>query len=351
MGSIFEAVYYSAQVPDSYESLTLLSLIFDKIYFPGVYIPLSGVDEVETIKEIERIRSLDKQDFESTQILNCMIYALNMKYLSDFCVFTGKPGTAGILERGASELAYGLEELIFGPPPAGFTPTLTTGFAKGLPGDKTASINGPGWIAYPANAIMFAINNDVMIVNDNPTLPFPSIGGVSFKSNARALTTVLAFESVRLVLPQLKALHPKELAEFRQETNDLIKPFRLSMLKLSKELNGLITSDSSITDIQREAKFLADTIVLPELEELRRIIMEPSKPWYRRVVDFGKSVPELVGNFITMPHTLAVSKALVKFAELLADVHDEQLKKDENIKRGGFHFLLKIESRLKRNFP
>jgi len=40
----FDVVYYPHQVP-SFETLTLLSLVFDKIFFPGVYIPVEGIDE------------------------------------------------------------------------------------------------------------------------------------------------------------------------------------------------------------------------------------------------------------------------------------------------------------------
>lgn len=34
----FDAVYYSNSIPRSFRILTLLSFVFDKIYFPGVYL-------------------------------------------------------------------------------------------------------------------------------------------------------------------------------------------------------------------------------------------------------------------------------------------------------------------------
>lgn len=51
--NLFEAVYYPNPVPDSLASLTILALVFDRLYFPGVYIPEAGVDLAATRSEIE----------------------------------------------------------------------------------------------------------------------------------------------------------------------------------------------------------------------------------------------------------------------------------------------------------
>ncbi|WP_206460543.1 hypothetical protein [Anaerovorax sp. IOR16] len=171
----FNAVYYSHPVP-SFESLTFMSFIFDKIYFPGVYIPNSGIDEKETIKEIERIRQNGFRGIDDPSIFNSMIFALHNKYLSDICVFTGEFGNLGVLEKGASDLTKELEELVYGSPPSNFTPTPVMGFSKGLPGDEKASVNGPSWISYPANALIFAIQKGMPLINDNPMMPIPSLG-------------------------------------------------------------------------------------------------------------------------------------------------------------------------------
>jgi hypothetical protein len=50
-----EAVYYSAPVPRDLATLTVLGAVFDKVYFPGVYLPTGGFDQGELDKEIERI--------------------------------------------------------------------------------------------------------------------------------------------------------------------------------------------------------------------------------------------------------------------------------------------------------
>lgn len=47
----FEVVYYSAPVPNSLAALTMLSFVFDRIHFPGVYVPPVGmIDLAENSK-------------------------------------------------------------------------------------------------------------------------------------------------------------------------------------------------------------------------------------------------------------------------------------------------------------
>lgn len=102
------------------------------------------------------------------------------------------------------------------------------------------------------------------LINDNPRLPVPGIPG-NAKNNAKALAMILTIESVRLVLPKIKALTPEELREFRSETAELVKPFRLAMLRMAKDLNAAITSEMTLNEVQSHAKFLVETSVYPEL--------------------------------------------------------------------------------------
>ncbi|WP_206460544.1 hypothetical protein [Anaerovorax sp. IOR16] len=165
---------------------------------------------------------------------------------------------------------------------------------------------------------------------------------VDAKSNAKILSTILAIESVKLLLPELKAMMPKDIAEFREETKQYIKPFRLSMLKLSKELNAAINSDMEIEDIQREAKFIVDTTVYPELEELKMVLKDKTKPWFKRAIDLAKDAPELVTNFTTLPPEMAIAKLLAKMGYNMVNAGLEaEFNHRKNI-RTGLTYLLKI---------
>ncbi len=348
MKTDLEAIYYSNQVPTSYAALSFLGLVFDKIYFPGVYLPSEGFDEKETIKEIERIASFGIKRIDDQQLLNCMVFALQLKHLTDFCIFTGNPNDAfGTMEDGTAEMAKALEELIFGPPPPNFYPTITNGFCKELPGGN-AVVRAPAWITYPANALLYSSKTKIPLVNDDPTLPVPALGKAAFKNNSKLLSTILTIESVKLVLPEMPILMPEQLAEFRYETKDLLRPFRISMLSLSKELNLMLTSDMTMEDVVQGAGFIAETDIFPRLEELKAFISNPSRPWYRRAVDVVKATPELVSSFFTLPTDIVVAKVLAKFVEVLADLNDEKMDKDGRMKRSGFYYLLRMSDRLGR---
>ncbi len=341
-----EAVYYSAPAPKSLRALTLLGLVFDRLIFPDVYVPDGGIDLDATAKEFERICALPgRQSIDTMHMLNLMLLALNAEHLKNFCVFTGRLGSLGPTERGSNELTRELELAIFGRPPENFNPTPPMWFAKGLPGgdDQRASINSPSWISYPANALLYASRNGYVLVNDNPNLPMPGIGGADLKANAKQLATMMALESVNFVLPNIRPLSIPELAAFRAETKDLVQPFRQAMLRLSKDLNAAILSDASLSDVKKEARFIAETTVAPELEQLKAELARPSHPWYRRVVDLATATPEIVAAFATMPTGLAIAKALAKATKILADIRDSQLEREGIGKRGGFHYLLRIE--------
>jgi hypothetical protein len=338
-----EAIFYSEPVPSSLQTLTLLALVFDRVHFPGVHIPLEGVDEAAVLAEAERIRALPTGRPSGYQLINCLIYAANGKHLRDFCEFAPEVGLSDYLEPGAKEMVDELEEAIFGPRPVGHFAAHNLAFVKSLPGSADLAISGPPGLTYPANALLTSLRTGQLLVNDNPRIPIPGLPTTGYKSHAKVLATILALEAVHLVLPTIRPLSFEEIAEFRSETSTLVRPFRSGMLRLSKELNDAIQSDATLDDVQHHAAFLVETTVGPELIELRDQISKPSRPWYRRIVDLASEAPELVGSFATMPKGLALAKVLATLANTLADVRDAQLEKEGIIKRGAFHYLLKVE--------
>ena len=337
---VFEAVYYSQPVPRTSEALTLLGLVFDRVYFPAVYMPPTGFDEKWVANEIQRILDLRLFDPNTVQMLRCMSFAKHCKHLGDFCVFTGKPGMMDSLEKGTHDVVNQLEEMVFGPRPEGEIPVATGPWVKGLGGPNFEfQVSAPDTVTYPANALLFAENRGLPLINDLPGLPVPGICGDP-KGNAKLLATILAIESVSLVLPNLNPLTPEALRDFRQELAQHVRPFRLAMLKLAKELNLAIQSGAPAIEVQRQARFLVEADVYPRLIELDGVIKKPGKPWYRRAVELVKDAPELAASFASLP--AGIAKVLIKTVEVLANKRDDQLEKDRLMK-SGLYYLLKIK--------
>lgn len=343
----FEAVYYSYAVPRSAEILTILGLVFDRIHFPGVYMPPPGFDEDEVEREFQRIANLQKANDPSTQqLLACMAYAVQQKYLSEFCVFQGIDGKSlGSFPNEVHGIVDTLENTLFGPRPEGEIPMRSVGpWIKGFPGEEKDAryvLSAPDTITYPANALVYAAKNHLPLINDQEWLPVPGIA-TDAKSNAKILAIILAMESVRLVLPNLKPLHPAALKDLREEIRSDVRPFRLAMLRLASELNAVISAGAPIEVIQKEAKFLAETKIYPELHHLEGVLNNPTKHWYRKAADFAKAAPQLAMNFFTLPREMALAQLIASLAGLLSQVRDDQVSAERDVMRSGLNFLLKL---------
>ena len=73
-------------------------------------------------KETQRLVALGRADIDAVQLVNCMVYAKDIKYLRDFCVFNGR--TAPTIDEMTPKVALALEEIIFGPRPENFIPIV-----------------------------------------------------------------------------------------------------------------------------------------------------------------------------------------------------------------------------------
>lgn len=339
-----EVVYYSAPAPNSSAALTMLSFVFDRIHFPAVYVPPKGViDVAETRKERMRLMREAPPDVGSAHLIRALWAAENIEYIGGFCEFAGRPGFENT-DVDTHPLALDLEELIFGPRPVGSIPIQQGNSVKGLPGEDSirSQVSLPFWSDYCANALIYSAKNRIPLVVDDRRIPVPSIPSPP-KNDTKLLSAILTIECVKLVLPKIKPLECQELRDFRSETAKYVKPFRLAMLRMSKELNAAISSNMKMKEVQATAKALVESSVYPELCELQKVINDPGKPWYRRVVDVTMMGPEICTNFSTLPTNLALAKTLCKIIGTLADLRDEQLEKDRKLSRTGLHFLLDLK--------
>lgn len=335
-----EVVYYGSPVPRNGASLTFLGLLFDRIHFPNVYLPRQGFDLVAAIAERERIENLDRIDYSTAILINVMTYLEMAEQLKDVCYFTGEKGqVCGGADMGAAaEIVAVLNKIMF-PVKETSLPIGYPGSYKGLPCGE--HIDYPGPLYYPANALIYAARHGLPVVNDQPGLPVPALGGDEAKYNAKLLSTILAIECASLVLPKIRPLHPQELVEARAELKQYLGPFRLALLRVAAELNSAIEHSSSHQEIMKAAKFMVETSVVPHLVELRSAVEKPNKPWYSRAFDLAKQVPELTTSFATMPVGLFAAKALGTIGGFLVDADEGQRKKQAA--RSGMYYLLKLK--------
>lgn len=338
----YDAVFYNSFVLPL-EALSILAFVYDKIHLPGVHIDINGLDKNELFKQIESIRKGGIRDTDTLDQYHAMITALVYSYCpSVFQLSKHERKAFGSLEDGAGNLAKEIEELYFGPPKPGFTPTIATGHCVPLPGG--ACIDVPAKWSYPANSLIYSTQECLPLITTNPTMPIPGLPS-EVKSNAKILSTILAMECIKLVLPNIKTIEPWEIEELKEKTKEYFVPFKLRMLKLSKVLNSAISSSSTTDEIIKEAKFIFESEVEPEMIELKTAISHSGQPWHNRLIDLTKDMPQLVLGFTTLPSNIAIANVLAKLGVFFSDIRSEQLSKDEARKRGGLYYLLKLSQK------
>jgi hypothetical protein len=128
-----EAVYLSAPIPRNLAVLTAMGAIFDKVYFPGVYLPKEGFDVGELDKEIARLKTLP-QDYDTELLLGILSLTKHAKTLEGLCEFTGDPDDVFCTKSAPpQQLVQAIHDVIHGPPGRGPLLYLNRGPARGCP--------------------------------------------------------------------------------------------------------------------------------------------------------------------------------------------------------------------------
>ena len=331
-----EAVFYTSPIPYNLGILTFLGLVFDRVHFPNVYIPTDGFDPDALEHEIVRIESAGNRDYDNWLLTSLMKYALHPD-LRKFCYFTGEHGQifGGEEIKEVKDLVVSLEQQIHGPAKSGLHTRHTLGHHKSINDDQY--IDFPGAYYYQCNALLYAAKHEIPLLNTDSRLPVPGIGPELAKNNAKLLTSVMAMECVNLVLPEIGELQPPQIIEARDDLEKHILPFRISMLRLAKELNILIEKSSSNDEIVEAAKFIVKTEVYPSLLELKDELEKPKKGWLSRSWDLTKKVPGLFTLYAKFNLQEALKGTVIALVDWLVAGFSEEKP------RSNYYYLLKLE--------
>lgn len=331
-----EAVFYTSPIPENLGILTFLGLVFDRVHFPNVYIPTEGFQPREVVEEIKRIERVGNRDYDTWLLSNLMRYTLNPG-LQEFCHFTGKDGQVfgGEDMKDAQNLVVSLQQLIHGPTPENFCPSFIPGNHKSISDEQY--IDYPGEYYYQCNALLYAAKHRIPLINTNPSLPVPGVGDESPKNKVKLLASIMAMECVNLVLPEIGELQPNQILEARSELSKCVTPFRISLLRLAKELNASIENSSSNDEVIAAAKFIAETEVYPSLLELKAELDKPKKGWLPRTWTLTKKVPSLIASYATLNLEKAGPDTISALGDWLVAGFSQEKP------RSNYYYLLKLK--------
>jgi len=194
-----ECVYYTGPVPCDRAVLTVLCLVFDKIHFPGVYLPKGDYDTELLWQEIARLEALEQRSYETDRLIGILRF-LEYRLPLDGILEYPSPQES-IFGGGKDEQSTKLLRAIYDahfPPRENFEPYFDSASIKGLPGSNEA-VAFAGDFCYQAGAITYAAQKQLPLLDDGSGLALPF--RARYKDNAPSLAALLAVESMGLVLP------------------------------------------------------------------------------------------------------------------------------------------------------
>jgi hypothetical protein len=337
-----EAVYLSAPIPRNLAVLTAMGAIFDKIYFPGVYLPKDGFDLGELDKEIARLEALPTaQGYDARLLIGILNLTKHAKTLAGFCEFTGDPDDIFCTNSAPPpQLVQAIHEVIHGPLRKGATLVVEPGYTKGLHGE---TVNYPESHHYLARAIIHSGKTGIPLLNDIPGLTLPGMLDTAPKDDAKLLAGILAIECTRIALPPTPLLRPEDIMEFREVNAPLLRGFRRSMLRYAADLNNKI-KDVSPEEFEAKTKFFVDTQIIPAMDELNATMNDPARPWHKRALDAIKIIPQVGGAFLAAGGAAALAKAITATAAQFFVEVAAKGDKEEALKRSGLTYLLRLRA-------
>jgi hypothetical protein len=268
---------------------------------------------------------------------------MHVKTLDGFCVFTGD-GDNPFLDHNKvpGQMVRDLFFAIHGPQKPGWEPVFDTSHHKGIPGSDE-HVTWPSDLHYLANSVIESGKTGIPLLNDLPNhLPIPGLDLDTPYNDAKILSSMLAIECTKLVLRPMPILRPEHLMEFRAENRTALKTFRHSMLQYAGDLNTKI-KDVSPADFEQTTKFFIQTEIVPVMDALRSSMNDRARPWYKRVTDHAKVVAELGAGFFAVDPTIAIARALAKYAGVLGAELNARGDQRANLQRSGLYYLLNLQ--------
>jgi len=343
-----EIIYYPYPVPVNRYTISVLGILFDHVYLPGVYLPPKHIDIRDLETEDKRLTEIQKNHPATYgQIMIAFVRFLKeYQDLNGIFVGTVKKNGGNLLEKETMDFAKQLEQAIYGVPPEGFTPLLNQGVYFGVGG---GDINSPDWITYPANAYVYSLKKKApLLFTDN--LDFPVPNRVEHHSDVEALASYLAMSTLTINLPRIRPLKSAEIIEVRMKMKDDIVAFKSAMIDYVDRFRQLSGDNPSLVKLQKEADYIAQSIIQPKVNDLTRRLETPGEIFKSEMFDYGLDIAALLlrtkinpspDNLVTI-----AGEAIEKGKDHIKDGVERFLTSKKTDKNSGLSLVLKLPKKL-----
>jgi hypothetical protein len=243
-------------------------------------------------------------------------------------------GDSPLVESGVIEVR---EEILLDEVPCDFTP----GYYWGTPEENALYRR----LQITNMTINECMNNGSIPITDMAETPIPAtiLTQLDLNRFAKLQASALAIQSLRIALPAFKEISDNEIMEAREKLKGQLQSFRNAMLTLSPAVRQGVASNEPLAEIQKEAKYIVETRVLPALVELKRKLeLEKGKFWRRIVLQGSSIAPNFLINWMTSNALSAAIKAVDSSKEIALSLIQREETLELYKAQGGIGYLLEI---------
>lgn len=175
---------------------------------------------------------------------------------------------------------------------------------------------------------------------DSP-LPVSFLPDFNLKRAANLQAGAIAIQSLDLALPSFSGLESNDIMRARELLKDHLVPFRSAMMALSPKIRAGLDSDSSIHEVFNEARYLAQTNVVPQLEALKLRLKKESGVFWRKILQKGgKCIPRIALKWITTGGLTAATDAIETGSDIALQSIDREKLRSDMLMNGGLGYLV-----------
>jgi hypothetical protein len=346
----YVGVYYSDNHFKDLNAFTTFSLFFDEIHLVTNSTTLSGKEPTEYFKKLPdkvQIAFPNKaSEDEISKVQEFTQFILNNKPLIGNTLFYHNDMVAGSISTFSQKLLNGKVSI------DEFMSFMSANTDEIRNFDKfkndNPEITDNQQLGISSTAYNLSKKNDWILIGDqsNVKLPFTS----EDENNVKLLTSIIAEECFRIVLPKSVTLDAENILVARDKLKDDLVPFRLTLQKMSLLLRDGIKNSKNIDDVRKEAKFLTESQIEPVLHEItRRIEIEKDKLWTKIFGSAVSWIPLIAKGYVApSPDNLfkVMDKVYGDVGNIAASINEFNLAKEP-----GLRYLLRTDNIIKKISP
>ncbi len=183
----------------------------------------------------------------------------------------------------------------------------------------------------------------------NTPVPISVLTQLDIEYASSIQASALAVQSLDLLLPDFASLTSYEILEVREKLKDQLTPFRAAMLALAPKVRSGIIEKAPLSQVFKEAKYIAETDVFPRLTELkRRIDLEQGMFWRKIIQKVGGNLPGIALKWVSGSSLTAAIDAAKVGSGIAAQAIDNNTLCNSLLANGGLGYLLNIQKTIDR---